>query len=94
MSLDIVKKLKPAKFRYKKDAPVDVDNKIHMGFIAQDLLKQFGDDFAITTVNESNGFLMIRHEELIAPLTKAVQELLNKVNILENKIKILEEKNE
>jgi hypothetical protein len=85
MSLKIVNELKPVTFKYNEHIKND-DGKTHMGFIAQDLLEQFGDQYAIVVENKENKYLMIRHNELIAPLVKAVQELSLQVDNLQKQI--------
>ena len=86
MSLETVKNLKPVKYKYNEILKID-DDKVHMGFLAQDLQKLFGKDHAVVIQNKDNGFLMVNYHELIAPLTKAIQDLSNKVEILESKLK-------
>jgi hypothetical protein len=88
MSIDLVKKLKPVLFKYNDTIPELKDGKIHMGFMAQDLQDIFGKDYAIVSDNKNTGYLMVQYHELIAPLTKAIQELSDKVEKLE---KIIEE---
>ena len=92
MSLEIVNKLKPCTFKYNNIDIVKDDEKIHMGFIAQDLQKLFGEDHAIVIENNQNKYLMIQYNELIAPIVKAIQELSNKVNKLEIKSNLNKER--
>jgi len=88
MSLETVKKLKPCEFEYndcKFNFKQVLDQRIHFGFIAQDVLELFPiDTFAI--VSERDGFYMVHKDQLIAPLVKAIQELAEKVEKLEEKI--------
>lgn len=83
MSIEIINKLKPATFKYNDLIPQLNDGKVHMGFMAQDLQKVFGEDHAVVIEDGKTRFLMVQHHELIAPLTKAVQELSKKVTYLE-----------
>jgi len=85
MSLEIVKKLKPVKFKYNDKLGMN-DTKTHMGFLAQELQKVFGKEYALVIQNKDNGYLMVNYNELIAPLTKAIQELSEKVEKLELKL--------
>jgi hypothetical protein len=94
MSLKIVKKLKPCTFKWKL-----YDEKIHLGFIAQDVEKIYPKD-KFDIVHEVDGMLQIRYAEFIPVLTKAIQELEEKIKLLEEKFnykmleraKLLEEK--
>jgi len=86
MSLEIVNKLKPITFRYNDILKTKTDDKIHMGFLAQELLEVFGDDYAIIIKNKETNYLMVQYTELIAPMVKAIQELSEKVDILEKQL--------
>jgi len=87
MSLEIVNKLKPCKFKYNEHI-IKSDEKVHMGFIAQELQDLFGEDYAIVIENKQNKYLMVQYHELIAPLVKAIQELSTKINKLETKLEL------
>jgi len=83
MSIEIINKLRPATFKYNDLIPGLNDGKLHMGFMAQDLKEIFGEDFAIVTKDDKTQFLQVQYYELIAPLTKSIQELSQKVKDLE-----------
>jgi len=85
MSLEIVNKLKPCKFKYNEHI-IKIDEKVHMGFIAQDLQELFGKEYAIVIENKQNKYLMVQYNELIAPLVKAVQELSTEINKLKRQL--------
>ncbi len=57
--------------------------KRHIGFVAQDVQEVIPE----VVQEHSDGMLGIRYDELIPVLTKAIQELNEKVNILEYKLK-------
>ena len=79
---ETAKHLLPVKFRFKGD------NKIHYGFIAQDVQKVIPD-----VVDEStDGYLTLTFHELIAPLYALVQEQEDRIDRLEAQLKALEEK--
>ena len=79
---DIAKHLLPVKFRFKGD------DKLHYGFIAQDVQKVIPD-----VVDEStDGYLTLTYHELIAPLYALVQEQEDRINQLETRLKALEDK--
>jgi hypothetical protein len=91
--LELIKKLKPIKFRYdsdKFDGPVD--NRIHFGFVAQDLEQILSnEEFAMVT-KDPRGFFMINYVELISPLAKSIQELEIEVESLKGEIRLLKNK--
>ena len=74
--------LLPVRFRFKDD------DKIHYGFIAQDVQKIIPD--AVT--EDKNGYLSLNYQELIAPLYALVQEQEDRIDRLEAQLKALEEK--
>ncbi len=77
---ETAKHLLPVKFRFKGD------DKIHYGFIAQDVQKVIPD-----VVQESeDGYLTLTYHELIAPLYALVQEQEDRINRLEARIEQLE----
>lgn len=70
------------RFRFKDD------DKIHYGFIAQDVQKIIPD--AVT--EDKNGYLSLNYQELIAPLYALVQEHEDRIERLEAQLKALEDK--
>ena len=95
--LSIIEKLKPVTFKWDKREWYDngisdgskIDNKINVGFIAQDL-KQLQEE---NNVGYFNLVHELNHDKieatqgnLLIPLIKAVQELTIKVKNLESKI--------
>jgi len=85
MSLETVKKLKPCKFTWNDNKYVKQDNKIHFGFIAQDIEKIFTKHKFGIVYEMEDGIMKIRYAEVIPILVKAIQELEEKVTILELK---------
>lgn len=79
---ETAKHLLPVRFRFKDD------DKIHYGFIAQDVQKIIPD--AVT--EDKNGYLSLNYQELIAPLYALVQEQEDRIDRLEAQLKALEEK--
>lgn len=78
MSLEKIKKLKPAEFRYKEG--FGNTDKITLGVMAQDIEKIYPyGDYSILTKDE-NGLYMVEYTQLIAPLIKAIQELSDEID--------------
>ena len=79
---EMARRLLPVKFRFKGD------DKLHYGFIAQDVQKVMPD-----VVHEGeDGYLTLTYHELIAPLCALVQEQEDRINQLEIRLKALEDK--
>uniref|UniRef100_A0A6M3JAR7 Putative peptidase n=1 Tax=viral metagenome TaxID=1070528 RepID=A0A6M3JAR7_9ZZZZ len=82
--LDFIRQLKPIKWRYKK--PLD-DGVEHFGFGAQEVEEIAPyDKYAFVVLMPDGDTRMIRYHEFIGPLTKAVQELADRVDKLECKL--------
>lgn len=74
---ETAKHLLPVRFRFKGD------DKLHYGFIAQDVQKVIPD-----VVDEStDGYLTLTYHELIAPLYALVQEQEKRIEALEKQLK-------
>lgn len=86
LGLDFVNQLTPRKFKMKQgDA-----NIVHHGFIAQEMQALIGDPNIDSLYTEAtDGVKGVGYLTLISPLTKAIQELSAKVNLLTNEIEVL-----
>ena len=87
--LDILKKIKPAKYKYKKEnTPCDhIVGKFYYGMIAQDIDREFPyEDYPF--LNKDNlGNYRVAYDQFIPILIKAVQEMSSKIDYLENELK-------
>lgn len=79
---ETAKHMMPVQFRFKGG------NKLHYGFIAQDVQKVIPD----TVQEDEDGYLSLTYHELIAPLYALVQEQEDRINRLEAQLKALEDK--
>lgn len=70
MGLAVIKKLKPCSFKYNDKMP----DKINFGFIAQDLAELFPMEKYSLVQQDESGNLMVEYYQIIALLTKAIQE--------------------
>jgi len=77
LGLDLIRKLKPARWMYNKLKPND--NKIHLGFIAQDLIEVLDQEKYALVIKDKDGYYMVNYHELIGPIVKAIQQLDEKV---------------
>ena len=74
-SLELIKKLNPVDFKWKKDNTADT------GFIAQEVL-----EWMPRAVTNNGDDIAIKYNVIVAHLTKAVQELSGQVEVLTKKL--------
>jgi len=80
--LDLVKKLKPRKFKFQYDLDTKVNS---IGFIAQEI-----ETLVPEIVTGEKGFKSLSYSHLTPILTKALQEAIAKIETLETKVAALE----
>ena len=69
--ISLLNKLNPCIFRYDVDLLPDTDDKLHFGFIAQDLARIFPiDKYNVVIKDPISGKLKVNYWELIGLLTK------------------------
>ena len=91
--LDIIKKLKPASFKYKQDKNLPCNHlqgNVYFGLIAQDIEKDFPYKEYPFLIKDYTGYYKVAYDQFIPVLIKSTQELHNKIEYLENRIKYLE----
>lgn len=98
LGLDFIKKLNPVSYFRSNDKL----KKLEYGFIAQEIeetLTSFGITNSGILTKDDEGFYSMRYNDLIAPMTKAIQEQQKiiesqetKIQSLEERLKVLEEK--
>lgn len=82
--LDVVAKLNPVQFRYKRE--VSRDTSLQPGFIAQELLAALGGkEYINGIVQKGPEFYSVAYQTLIPILVKAIQELKTEVDALKGK---------
>lgn len=82
-TFELIDKLRPVHFRWKDIDGLD-SNKIHSGFIAQDVAHAVGKDNALVNVPDAQECIYtLNKDELIGYLVKAVQELKSRIEKLE-----------
>jgi hypothetical protein len=89
LGLDFIMNLIPVKYKFK---PEYNDEKVHYGFIAQDLEKTIQDmsleiNEKLSIVSESDNKKMYQPMELLAPMVKAIQELAKIVKEIKENMK-------
>jgi len=94
LGLDFILKLNPVEYRWKEatthdDRAIPAGARYHAGLLAQEVRAALGDaakDSGVwcqETPGDEDSRQMLRYEELIAPLIKAVQQLTERIKALE-----------
>lgn len=86
-ALEIFNKLRPVKWQYNKIK--NLGDKIHFGFIAQEL-QELGKDYAF--VDDSGEYLKVNYTEFIGILTSVVKQQQQEINILKEEISKIQDK--
>ncbi len=86
LGLDFVMALRPVSYRLKNG-----NDRIDMGFVAQDIEALLGDDYNVLAIGgDKDRTLALRHTDLIAPMVKAIQELQTQIESRDARIAALE----
>lgn len=86
---EIIVNLKPCHYRYNDKK--DLGNKVHYGFIAQDLLDSFGEDYAFVKKEASSDYYVVNYIEFIAPIVSVLKDQQKEIEELREEIKKLKE---
>jgi len=96
IGLDILNKIKPAKYKYRKgdgNLPCShLAGKFYYGMIAQDIAKDFPHgDYSFLIVDPNSGYYKVAYDQFIPVLIKGVQEMSTRLEELEKEVKILKD---
>lgn len=84
---EVITKLKPCVYKYNQIKPLG--DKVHFGFIAQDLIESFSSEYNFVTMDEQNEYHKVNYYEFIAPLVSVVQEQQKQIEALKKDIEEL-----
>lgn len=84
---DILKELNACSWKYNNE--MGLGDKIHYGFIAQDLLKSFGSEYAF--VDETQEFLKVNYHEFIGIFASILKSQQDDINTLKDQIQNLQD---
>ena len=91
VGLDLIKNIRPVKFKWQRREPDANDGKIRAGFIAQELQEaQIGSEYLNLIYDENPEKLEAKQGNLIPVLVQAIKELSTKNDALEARIAALE----
>lgn len=86
---EIINKLKPCHYKYNGNK--DLGDKINFGFIAQDILEDFGEEYNFVTKDKEGNYLQVNYYQFIAPLVSVVKEQQKEIMRLKEELQILKE---
>ncbi|WP_408098559.1 tail fiber domain-containing protein [Peredibacter sp. HCB2-198] len=87
---EIINGLKPCSYRYNEIK--DLGDKINFGFLAQDILDTFGDEYNFVSKEKKGEYYQVNYLQFIAPLVSVLKEQQSEINLLKEEIKILRTK--
>lgn len=87
IGLELIRRLKPATFRYKPEK--DPDGRKHIGFIAQDVAELLPPEEFVIVKQDDQGYYTVDHGQFIGSLVKAVQELDEELQKLKGEKNVL-----
>jgi hypothetical protein len=77
---------------YKYNEEMALGDKINYGFLAQDILEAFGEDYNFVVKDKNSNYYKVNYYQLISPLVSMVQEQQKEIELLKNEINKLKEK--
>ena len=81
---EIIQGLKPCTYRYNDIKPLG--DKLNWGFLAQDILEVFGEDYNFVQKNEGDEYFQVNYFQFIAPLVSLVKEQQEEINKLKEEM--------
>lgn len=80
---EILNELKPCHYKYNDIK--DLGDKVNFGFLAQDLLDSFGDEYNFVTKEDGDDYFKVNYYQFISILVSVVKEQQVEINKLKNK---------
>ena len=81
---EIIDRLKPCHYRH--NGIKNLGDKINFGFIAQDILKEFGDEYNFVQKDKEDEFLTVNYAQFIAPIVSVVKSQQEEINSLKKEV--------
>ena len=81
---EVVDGLRPCTYKYNEIKALG--EKINFGFLAQDILDAFGEDYNFVAKDQQSEFYQVNYYQFIAPLVSVVQEQQKEINLLKEEI--------
>lgn len=87
---EIIEGLKPCTYKYNDIK--SLGDKINFGFIAQDIIDAFGEEYNFVTKDEGEEYYKVNYYQFIAPLVSVVKEQQKEIENLKAQIKELKDR--
>lgn len=87
---EIINRLKPCTYKYNEIK--DLGDKINFGFLAQDILEEFGEGYNFVKKDQNNEFYQVNYYQFIAPLVTVLKEQRQEIELLKSEIQKLKDK--
>lgn len=87
---EIIEGLKPCHYKYNDEK--ELGNKVNFGFIAQDILDTFGDDYNFVRKDSEGKYYQVNYYQFISPLVSYVKSQQEEIELLKKEIKELKER--
>lgn len=84
---DIISRLKPCHYQYNDTLPLG--EKINFGFLAQDILEEFGEDYNFVIEDKNTDYYRVNYMQFISPLVSVVQTQQKEILFLKSEIEKL-----
>lgn len=81
---EIIEGLKPCTYTYNEIK--NLGDKINFGFLAQDILEEFGEKYNFVKKDEDNDYYQVNYFQFIAPLVSVVKEQQLEIEKLKEEI--------
>jgi hypothetical protein len=87
---EIIKGLKPCHYKYNDK--LHLGDKVNYGFLAQDILEEFGEDYNFVLKDADTEYFKVNYTQFISPLVAVVQAQQKEIAYLKSELEKLKEK--
>lgn len=89
-SNEIIDRLKPCTYKYNEIK--DLGDKINFGFLAQDILEEFGSNYNFVKKDPNDEFYQVNYYQFIAPMVSVIKEQRQEIELLKSEIQKLKDR--
>lgn len=81
----VIQGLKPCTYKYNDLK--ELGDKINFGFLAQDILDEFGEEYDFVRKDPNSEFYQVNYHQFIAPLVSLVKNQQIEIDLLKEELK-------
>ena len=81
---EIIEGLKPCHYRY--NGVKALGEGIHFGFLAQEILEEFGSDYSFVKKDGGGEYYQVNYYQFIAPMVSVIKEQQSEIDSLRDEI--------